>query len=166
MPAVTFAAAILPGQEEGWRRFVQEVWEMRSDEYEECRRRLGVRNESVWLARTAGGETALAYLEADDTERLVSTLAASAEPFDVWLRGRLAEFHGGDLARTPRRSATELIFSFEQAAGGGRRIKSEQNPPATRVAEGPSTAAAQRVSERGGAEARGRETPRRERPET
>lgn len=163
MPAVTFAAPILPGREEGWRRFVQEVWEMRLDEYEDCRRRLGVRNESVWLVRTAGGETALAYLEADDTERLVSTFAASAEPFDVWLRGRLAEFHGGELARTPRRSATELIFSFEQAAGRSRRMRPEQNPPATRVTDGSPTGAGGRV-ESGGAVERRQESPRRERP--
>ena len=55
MAAVTLAASILPGREEEWRRFVQEVAEERIAEYEALRQRLGIRNESVWLARTRKG---------------------------------------------------------------------------------------------------------------
>lgn len=57
MPAITFVAPILPNREEEWRRFVQEVVEERLHEYEEFRRRLGIHNESVWLARMERGET-------------------------------------------------------------------------------------------------------------
>ena len=146
MPTVAFAAHILPGREEGWRRFMQEISEVRPREYEGCRRRLGVRNESVWLARTGEGETALAYLETDKPDLLISRLASSDEPFDVWLKGRLVEFHGRGLARLPRRAAAELIFSYEDLPEGDLPVgRSEQAMRDTYDAYGLSTDAAEWV---------------------
>src|SRR5215216_342627 len=93
MPAITFVAPILSGKEEEWRRFVQEVVEERLREYEQLRQRLGIRNESVWLARTKMGETVIAYLEVDAPEWIVPALASSEEPFDLWFKQRLLDFH-------------------------------------------------------------------------
>ncbi len=118
MAAVTFAASILPGREEEWRRFVQEVAEERLGEYEGLRRRLGISNESVWLARSRdGGETAMVYLEAEDPGRIAPALAASEEPFDLWFKERLLECHGRDL----KRATAGLIFAYRGAAGDGHR---------------------------------------------
>jgi hypothetical protein len=111
--AITFAAVILPGEEEGWRRFVQELAEERLHEYGELRRRVGIRNEAVWLACTPRGEVAIAYLEAEDPERIVAALAASEEPFDLWFKGKISKFHDSDLACKPRRSVPELIFRYQ-----------------------------------------------------
>lgn len=120
MAAVTFAASILPGREEEWRRFVQEVAEERLSEYEGFRRRLGISNESVWLARTRNGcETAVVYAEAEHPERIAPMLAASEEPFDLWFKERLLECHGRDPA--PKRATNSLIFAYRNAAGDGRR---------------------------------------------
>jgi uncharacterized protein YndB with AHSA1/START domain len=121
MPAVTFIASILPDREEEWRRFVQEVAEERLREYEEFRQRLGFHNESVWLARTKGGETAMVYLEAEDPERIVTTLAASEKPFDLWFKERLLECHGRDFVRAPRRASAELIFAYQDVVDDGHR---------------------------------------------
>jgi hypothetical protein len=118
MPAVTFTAPIPPNREEEWRRFVQEVAEEHLREYEALRRRLGVRNESVWLARTKEGQMAVVYLEAVDPERILPTLAASEEPFDMWFRERLLEYHGRDLVLTPGRVTGKLIFSYQEDASG------------------------------------------------
>jgi hypothetical protein len=112
MSAHSFVATILPGREEEWRRFVQEIVEERLHEYEDLRRRLGLRNESVWLARTQEAETAVVYLEAGDAERVISTLAASEEPFDLWFKKRLLKLHGPDLARNPRKAAAGLLFAY------------------------------------------------------
>ena len=111
MPAMTFVAPLLPGKEEEWRRFVQEVVEERLAEYEQLRQRLGIRNESVWLARTNVGETVTAYLEVDAPEWIAPVLATSEAPFDVWLKERLLEFHGHALVHAPRRAAAKLIFA-------------------------------------------------------
>ncbi len=122
MPAITLAVPILPNREEEWRRFVQEVMEERLREYEGFRRRLGIRNESVWLARMRGGETAMVYLEAEDPERMAPALAASEEPFDLWFKERLLECHGRDLVRVPKRAVAELIFAYHDVREDERRI--------------------------------------------
>jgi hypothetical protein len=112
MPAMTFVAPLLPGKEEEWRRFVQEVVEERLPEYEQLRQRLGIRDESVWFARTKAGETVIAYLEVEAPEWIASALATSEAPFDVWLKERLLEFHGHALVHAPRRAAAKLIFAY------------------------------------------------------
>ena len=113
MPAITFVAAILPNREEEWRRFVQEVVEERPHEYEEFRQRLGIRNESVWLACTKKGETAIVYLEAEDPERIAPALGVSNKPFDLWFKERLLECHGADVARVPSRAVAKLVFAYQ-----------------------------------------------------
>ncbi len=112
MPAMTFVAPLLPGKEEEWRRFVQEVVEERLPEYEQLRQRLGIRNESVWLARTNLGETVIAYMEVETLEWVASALTTSEVPFDVWLKERLLEFHGHTLLHVPSKAAAKLIFAY------------------------------------------------------
>ena len=112
MPSMILSAFLLPGKEEEWRRFVQEVIEERLSEYERLRKRLGIRDESVWLARTNAGETVIAHLEADAPELIAPSLATSTDPFDVWLKERLLEFHGRSLVRLPGRVAAKLIFAY------------------------------------------------------
>ena len=114
MPAMTFVAPLLPGKEEEWRRFVQEVVEERIHEFEQLRQRLGIRNESVWLTRTTMGESVIAYLEVDAPEWIAPALASSKVPFDVWVKERLLEFHGHAFIHAPRRAAAELIFAYPQ----------------------------------------------------
>jgi hypothetical protein len=116
MPAMTFVAPLLAGKEEEWRRFVQEVVEERLPEYEQLRQHLGIRNESVWLARTNVGETVIAYLEVEAPEWKTPAVATSEAPFDVWLKERLLGFHGHALVRVPRRAAAKLIFAYADGA--------------------------------------------------
>src|SRR5919206_1582740 len=112
MPAMTFVAPLLPGKEEEWRRFVQEVIEERLPEYERLRQRLGIRNESVWLARTSAGETVIAHLEAEVPEWVAPALTTSRDPFDEWFKERLLEFHGHDLVHVPKKVAAKLILAY------------------------------------------------------
>lgn len=122
---VGFAGPILAGREEGWRRFLQELSGSRREEYEDLRRRLGVTGQKVWLVRTRRGETAVSYLECEEPGRIAARLAASTEPFDAWLKARLAEFHGCDFARPDPRWSPELVFE----AGELERSVSEGEPP-------------------------------------
>lgn len=127
MPATTFAANIRRGQEEEWRRFVQEVTEERFGEYEDLRRRLGFRNESLWLLRNEAGETAVAYLEVEDPERMAQELADSKSPFDLWITRCLQKFHG-PRASAVRRPGAELIFAYPEAAAGGENPEPARRP--------------------------------------
>jgi len=116
MPALTFVAPLLPAKEEEWRRFVQEVVEERLPEYERFRQRLGIRNESVWLARTKVGETVIVHLEVEAATGIAPALVTPEAPFDVWLKERLLEFHGPALAHAPRRVAAKLIFAHPDSS--------------------------------------------------
>jgi len=112
MPSFAFASLILPGKQEAWRRFLQEMLEFRQSEHEESRRRLGITRELVWLAQTRQGDVAITYLEADDPLQVLMKLAASKLPFDRWFKEQLREFHGLDLAQTPLRLLDEQLFEW------------------------------------------------------
>lgn len=121
--AIAFAGFVLPGEEEPWRRFIQELLGSRLEEYEGLRRRLGVSRESVWLMRSNAGAMAIAHLEAEEPERVVPLLASSQEPFDLWFKGRLLELHGCDLKTLQRRPSSELVVSHRESGvrDGNRR---------------------------------------------
>jgi hypothetical protein len=91
--------------------------EERLHEYEEFRRRLGIHNESVWLARTKRGEkrgeATIVYLEATDPERIVPALTVSEKPFDLWFKERLLECYGDEVVRVPSRAAAKLVFAYQ-----------------------------------------------------
>src|SRR5215210_7161006 len=82
--SLALAWDVSPDQEEPWRRLLQELSDSSNhEEYARSRRRLGVTAESVWLApKPSGGGVAIVYLEAQDPERVLGELAASAAPFD------------------------------------------------------------------------------------
>ncbi len=109
-PGVGFAGPVLEGMEERWRRFLQELASTRRKDYEDLRHRLGVARHRVWLLRVRRTDLAIVYLECPEPETIIARLAASTEPFDLWLTARLAEFHGCDLARPDLRWFPELVF--------------------------------------------------------
>ena len=113
MAVLAFALPILPGKQEAWRRFCQELLESCYCEYEESRRRLGISREVMWFAQTAQGEMAIIYLEADPPEQVFPMLAASGLPFDDWFRQQLVELHGLEVVKRPRGLTCELIFSWQ-----------------------------------------------------
>ncbi len=114
--AYLFTAPVVPGKEEAWRRFLQEVAESHT-EYERLRVQLGVRRESVWLVPIAQGYTTVVYLEVDgDLDGLVRHLAATVEGFDLWFKAGIRECHGRiGAAKLSTGSVFNPIFSW----GGG-----------------------------------------------
>ena len=104
MAAFAFSLPILPGQEEVVRRLgeaVSESGELR-EEYEESRRKLGIREEKVWMQRTPVGQAMIVYWETDDPQRALREIANSQDEFVKRFR---------DLILT---SAPALDFSEEQ----------------------------------------------------
>lgn len=109
-----FAAPLLPGKEEPWRRFLQEVAESRM-EYERLRRCLGIHRELVWLVPSPSGyATVVVYLEADgDLSEIVRRLAVAGEAFDLWFKERIVECHGrAEAAKSLPGSTLVPIFSW------------------------------------------------------
>ncbi len=110
---LAFVLPILPGKQEAWRRFCQELLESRRCEYEESRRCLGITKEAQWLTRVAQGEMAIVYLEVEHPELVFPTLAASPLPFDHWFRQKMRELHGFDVAVPPPWLSNELIYVWQ-----------------------------------------------------
>jgi hypothetical protein len=65
----------------------------RHADYVRARNALGIHREAVFLEHTAQGDAAVFYWLADDPATSLRALAASRDPFDVWLRDQLAGVH-------------------------------------------------------------------------
>ena len=113
---IVFAEPIVTGEEEPWRRFLQELEGSRTEEYEDLKRRMGVRRVRVWLQRTArGGELTIVHLEVEKPREIVKRFIAADGPFDRWVKARLEEFHGLDFsAPRSRRSVSELVLGTDR----------------------------------------------------
>jgi hypothetical protein len=88
MAAVAFALPILPGQEDLVRRVGEAVSGSGGlrEEYEESRKRLGIREEKVWVQRTPIGASIIVYWETDDPQRTLREIAASQDEVDKRFR--------------------------------------------------------------------------------
>ncbi len=95
MPSLAFALPLLPGLVDEERAALTSCWVgPRREAHRDARRRAGITREGVWLQRTATGDLAACYLEADDLTRATAVLAASPDPFDRWFRGHVRLVHG------------------------------------------------------------------------
>ena len=110
MPAVAFAAPILPGKVADWTAMVRSWEGEERSGYLESRNRAGVTREVCWLQRTPQGEMAIIYLEADDLEAAFRTFGTSDSPFDQQFRSRVLEIHGLDLSGPLPGGLPELAF--------------------------------------------------------
>ena len=84
MAAVAFALPTLPGQEDlvkSMGEVVSGSGELRG-EYEESRKRLGIREEKVWVQRTPIGASMIVYWETDDPQRTLREIANSQDEVD------------------------------------------------------------------------------------
>lgn len=97
MATVTFAAPILPGKLEAWRRFAQEMKSSRAEEHAKSRKQLSMTREVSYLQRTPQGDLAIISFDADDPQRAFAGLATSDAPFDRWFREKVRELHGLDM---------------------------------------------------------------------
>lgn len=110
--AIIFAAPILPGRSEEWRRFLQELMELRRPEYEEWRRRLGISQERVWVAETGHSHVAVVTVVAAQPEQVLTRLATSELAVDHWYRAQLLALQGFDLTKPLSRASPELVLEW------------------------------------------------------
>jgi hypothetical protein len=95
VPAIAFAAPLLPGKTETDRLAMQSCWQgERHAAYQDARRRAGITRESVWIQPAPQGDLAIVYLEADDLGAAFKLIGTSDEPFDRWFRDHVRDVHG------------------------------------------------------------------------
>jgi hypothetical protein len=112
---VIVVAPILPGKTEAWRRFIQEMWGARYQDYIASRRRLGIQVERAWISETQQWAIGLIAIEADQMEQTLTALASSEHPFDCWFREQLLALQGLDLTRAGLALLPDLVFAWRDA---------------------------------------------------
>lgn len=110
---IAFATPYLPGTLEEERAAMASVAHgERAGDHAASRRRAGITRETVWLQDTPGGPMSVTYLEADDLEQAMRTLASSDDPHDVWFRDLVERMHGIDISQPsqPPELLVDLTF--------------------------------------------------------
>jgi len=102
-------APLLPGKQEAWRQFCQTLQGSRRHHYAGSLQRIGVTRQEVWLSQTMQADLVHLHMQIEQSQQIVTALAASAHPFDRWLRKQLLELHGLDLSQFAR-AVDELIL--------------------------------------------------------
>ncbi len=110
---VLYVWPILKGEEEAWRRVMQEIQTSRRIEYAESRRRLGFRRESIHLAHIDRRHMAIIIIEVEAPEKVFPMMAASEHPFDRWYVAQVLELHGIDLLEMPSALKTHQILAWQ-----------------------------------------------------
>ncbi len=116
MAAVAFALPILPGQEELVRSAGEAISESVDfrEEYEASRKRLGIKEEKVWIQRTPIGASIIVYWETDDPQRTLREIAESQDEFDQRFKQILENAASAlDLSQENPLS-NELLFEWQQ----------------------------------------------------
>ena len=109
MPAIGFAAPILPGKEERDREAMAEIAGPRRQDAEAAWRRHGITRHSVWHQETPDGVLAVVFIEAEDVDAAMQGMASSDDPFDQWFRESIKEVHGIDIASDPPPQSKQLF---------------------------------------------------------
>lgn len=86
-------APIADGGADEWRAFHTELTVTRRVEWAESQHRRGVTREAIFSWTGPSGPTAVYLVEGVEAGDALDALGRSDDPFDVWLRERLAVLH-------------------------------------------------------------------------
>lgn len=112
MPTIALSLPIAPGETETFRDAYQRFVVNRHPEFEESRRRLGVRSERGFLQRAPSGDVAIVIFEVDDPARMFAGVAASNAPLDAEFRSYLRQVFGFDATQPPPFPPPEPVFDW------------------------------------------------------
>jgi len=102
---------LLPGKRQALQQFAAALAGPRRGEY--AASQASVLKESWFLQPTPQGDLLLVHFEAPDPMAVLSSLAVSEEPFDVWFREQVQEITGVDLTQ-PSGPLPERVFHWKR----------------------------------------------------
>ena len=115
MPTIALSLPILPGETETFRNAHRRFVTDRRSEFEESRRRLGVRSERGFLQHTQTGDLAIVIFEVDDAARMFTGVGGSDAPLDADFRSYLSKVFGLDVTRPSPYPPAEPVFDWRAA---------------------------------------------------
>lgn len=115
MSYVVRAFPLLPGKEDTFRRFAQELRVTKARETRDFFARYGVRHESWHLQTTPNGQWVIVVTDISQrpVDEVASDYASSAADFDVWFKSQVKEISGIDPDEQPLGPPTECAFEIE-----------------------------------------------------
>ena len=119
MPLMAVAFPILPGKTAEWRAWMDELNGSRRAEFDDSRRRAGVR-ERTFLQSTPMGDLVIVTLEGDDPGRAFGKMMSADDAFTKWFTEQAKEIHGVDLSVRPTGSPSELVIDTDRAPVAAR----------------------------------------------
>lgn len=109
---LAIAIPILPGKEEEWRKFSQELSGNRKQDFIASRKKLNVR-ERTFYQHTPMGDFVIVTLEGNDPEGAFQHFASANDDFTKWFVERVKAVHGVDLSQPPPGPLPELIVDSD-----------------------------------------------------
>ena len=116
MASFAFVLPVLPGQEENIRSLSEAIGGSGPlrEEYEASRKRLGIREEKVWVQRTPIGQTIIIYWETEDPQRTLREIADSQDEFDQRFRQLIETTAPAIDLNQEQPLSNELLFAWQQ----------------------------------------------------
>ena len=113
MPMQASVFPILPGKTEAFKQFTRELSGARKAEHAASRKRLGIRQETVFLQQSPMGDMAVVVSDGDkDFAQFAQAVAMSKDPFDVYFAKMVKEIHGFDISQPPPGPPPEKVFDY------------------------------------------------------
>jgi hypothetical protein len=113
MASLALVLPILPGKTEVVRKMFRTLKSEKWKDYDRAQRKAGVKKERDFLQSSPMGDMLIVYLEQDDFSKAFSELAASKDPFDVWLKKEVKNATGIDFSQPPSGPLPELLSSWD-----------------------------------------------------
>jgi hypothetical protein len=114
MDHICLVLPILPGKTEAARALQREIDTTRKTDYDRSERRMGIAKEYWYLASLPTGDQLVAYFEVPDFGKAMPIFVQSRDPFDLWMKERLADVTGIDFGNPPAdMTLPELVSSYE-----------------------------------------------------
>ena len=112
MASVTFAAPLVKGKTEHWKKAMAEITGPRAAEHTASRKRLGLTRELVCLQQTPMGDLVCVLLEGNDPLGSVKKMSESTDAYDQWfVKTVLVESHGMPPSAQPL--APEVLLDWK-----------------------------------------------------
>jgi len=110
MGAMAMAAPIVPGKEDVWAEFADQLGGARKAEFADFNSRHGITDHRAWLQKNPDGSSVvIVVIDGPGAESLMGEFATSDNEFDKWFAEKVAEVHGFDFSAPPPPPAERKI---------------------------------------------------------
>ncbi len=109
---VAMAIPLIPDKVEAWKAWIDRCMGPYNEEFGEFNERMGLTTHRVWLAQGPQGPLAIVIVDGPGASDFIQKLAESDEPFDMWFREHISEYHGIDFSKPGVLQPPEMLLDW------------------------------------------------------